>query len=447
MRLDKIHLKNYRAHADLEVAFNPHFNVLVGVNGSGKTSLLRGVCDAFSMIFLGPNVNVKTQTSLNEKEGARLSINIENGRFRFEPQYPVEIKLEGVWSTNKKFSYSMSTENQIQLSNAPHSPIVEWCNPSPKQDKNEILLTQDNILPIVGFYRADRAWQISNNDSVSAVSQKESRLDAYAQYWDASSVSLPLQNWVIKRCIARFQISSKTKKSFDEIVDELALVNIALQCALDDVKGLSFDIDQSSLLMEWLPSQENNTAPEPTSFENLSDGQRSMIFLIVDIARRMCLLNPQLGQKVTLKTPGVILIDELDLHLHPEWQQRIVKGLKQAFPAVQFIVASHSPQIIRELRPKEIILLQPEGTDTDHPKASYGLDSSEVLTAIMGAPARAVAFQEELDKLSEHIARNELGAAKDLLKELEPMLGTKISNIPILLGAQAFIHRKEVLGK
>jgi predicted ATP-binding protein involved in virulence len=432
MRLDKIHLKNYRAHADLTVAFNPHFNVLVGVNGSGKTSLLRGICDAFSGILAWNNVPFRA--SLDDKECVRLNTNIENGRYRFEAQYPVEIKWEGAWRTDKKLAFTVSKESQMQHVSRSGSYLPhEW---------QELFSTQDSFLPIVGFYHADRKWATGNNDLVEMVAKKESRLDAYAQYWNASSDSSPLQKWVIKRCMERLQNCSETGKLFDGIEDdELELVNIALRCALNDVKGLRYDIKQSSLLMEWLPSKENNAAPEPISFENLSDGQRSMIFLIVDIARRMCLLNPQLGQEVTLKTPGVILIDELDMHLHPAWQRRIVKGLKQAFPAVQFIVASHSPQIIGELRPEEIILLRPEGTD--HPQVSYGLDSSKVLEEVMGVSARAEAVQKQLDELSENIARNELGAAKDLLNTLKK----EIPGIPELLGAQALIHRKEVLGK
>ena len=123
----------------------------------------------------------------------------------------------------------------------------------------------------------------------------------------------------------------------------------------------------------------------------MSDGQKTILGLVTDIARRMCLLNPHLDSNVTKSTPGVILIDEFDVHLHPRWQRTIVQSLKSAFPAVQFIATSHSPQILGELKPDEIILLRRERVD--HPTVSYGLDSSSVLEEIMEADSRPEAVE------------------------------------------------------
>src|SRR5207253_331116 len=113
---------------------------------------------------------------------------------------------------------------------------------------------------------------------------------------------------------------------------------------IENIQGLRYDLKAKTLLLEW-HALDVSKGPA-TQFEHLSDGQRVVISLIADIARRMCLLNPHLGLEAIRQTPAVILIDELDIHLHPQWQRKIVKGLKTAFPAAQFIAASHSPQVI-----------------------------------------------------------------------------------------------------
>ena len=202
---------------------------------------------------------------------------------------------------------------------------------------------------------------------------------------------------------------------------------------------LRYDLKQKSLLVDWLPDVSRTR--DPTTFENLSDGQRAVIGLVGDIARRMCLLNPQLGVEVTTKTAGVVLIDELDMHLHPRWQRIITQGLQTAFPALQFIVASHSPQVLGELRPEQIILLRPEGTS--HPQVSYGLDSSQVLEEIMDATARTPGVEDALAKLFATLERNELDSAREQLSALSELA----PGIAELGGAAALLKRKEVLGR
>ena len=105
----------------------------------------------------------------------------------------------------------------------------------------------------------------------------------------------------------------------------------------------------------------------------MSDGQRALIGLVADIARRACLLNAEtFGAQTLVETSGLVLIDELDLHLHPKWQRRIVADLKRNFPKIQFFATTHSPQVIGEARPEEIVLLTPQGQK--QPIGSYGMD-------------------------------------------------------------------------
>ena len=80
--------------------------------------------------------------------------------------------------------------------------------------------------------------------------------------------------------------------------------------------------------------------------DDLSDGFRSILSMVADLAYRMVRLNPQLGEQAVVQTPGVVLIDEIDMHLHPLWQQTVLLDMQRAFPEVQFIVTTHSPQVL-----------------------------------------------------------------------------------------------------
>ncbi len=443
MKINSIHLVNYRCHASLKVDFKAGFNVIVGVNGSGKTSLLKAICDAltgFSSYLPLPNGNYPI---LNEANLVRLKGESIQGRYRFEPQYPVKVSAAAD-AFETQCAWTVQKNNQVDHPQATGLlPGQIWQSiQQAKGNSGEESQTRLN-LPIIAFYRANRYWnqpQPQPNE-MQAATARNARTDGYGSWWDASLDSSALQSWVIGKCLERFQTSSETGVLFDNIQsDELALVNKALAIVVEDAKGLKYDLKQKSLLVEWANSKEASER-EPTAFENLSDGQRAVIGLVADIARRMCVLNPQLGDEVTNETQGVVLIDELDMHLHPRWQRILTSGLKRAFPKVQFIVASHSPQVLGELKPEEIILLRPSGTA--HPQVSYGLTSSQVLEEIMGAEARTPEVEKLLSEVFESLERGELPMAKEKIDALQ----ITAPGIPELAGAQALLRRKEVLGR
>lgn len=439
MNLESVQLSNYRCYRDLTVGFRPGFNVIVGVNGSGKTSLLKGICDALTGFTNGMSVFSSSYEAFFDDGAVRLQVENSGGRFRFEPQYPVKIATSGkAFDTDCAWTFSKTSQvDAPQLNGTPPGAI--WHRIQQGAISPEIESRPKFNLPLVAFYRANRQWNQAQPNEMQAAMQRNARTDGYTSWWDASLDSSALLGWAIGKCLERFQTSSEISVAFDDIQDdELAMVNSALAVAVEDVKGLRYDLKQKSLLVEWLGS---GSKRGPTAFENLSDGQRAVICLVADIARRMCLLNPQLGQDVTTKTTGVVLIDELDIHLHPSWQRMVTTGLKTAFPALQFIVASHSPQVLGELQPEEILLLRPEGTS--HPQVSYGLDSSRVLEEIMGADARTAKVEEELSELFSSIERNELVTARQRLAQLKELA----PGIAELAGAEALLKRKQVLGR
>lgn len=143
---------------------------------------------------------------------------------------------------------------------------------------------------------------------------------------------------------------------------------------------VSYNLDVNDLDVEYFDKKgEYHRLP----FSQFSDGYRTMMSMVADIAYRMALLNPMLGKKV-LETPGVVLIDEVDLHLHPLWRARVLQDLQAIFPYVQFIVTTHAPMVISFVPGSCIRILGDERAyKPEH--ESFGLGSNDVLTGIMGA--------------------------------------------------------------
>lgn len=448
MKIDTVRLVNYRRYSDLKINFHARFNVLAGINGSGKTTILNAICETFTGFtqFL----QVKSPDILKDAALARLRPVPNGHQVRFEPQYPLKVQMWGKvfeqlahWGVKKESPIAPAQlDEQVGGEGRKRNEFESLSSIFPaylRRDFSRELMEGESqqTLPLLLFYRARRTWDQGQPDELHAAQERNSRFDAYSSWWDASLDASSLQSWVIGKCLERYQKSSESGIAFDAIDDdELALVNGALAAVLPGYKGLRYDMKQRTLFLE------KNDAFEPASpFSNLSDGQKSVVGLLVDMARRLCLLNPHLGNAVIRDTPGVILIDELDMHLHPRWQRDLTRGLQQAFPSLQFIVSSHSPQVLGELRPEQIILLDVEGTA--HPEASYGLDSSKILEEVMDAPMRAEPIEEKLTQLFAALARNELAVAREYIATLSALA----PNLPEVGRAEAIISRKEIIGR
>ena len=176
----------------------------------------------------------------------------------------------------------------------------------------------------------------------------------------------------------------------------------------------------------------------------LSDGEKCLLAMVGDLARRLAIANPTLRDP--LQGAGIILIDEIELHLHPQWQRGIIPKLTSTFPNCQFIVSTHSPQIVSDVKPESIYILQqtPQGLIATHPDSSYGRDSNRILEDLMGVPERPQWSDDGLRELFCLIDNGDLNGAKVLKAELELKIGL---DEPEFAKADVLIRRKEILGK
>lgn len=423
MRLDRLHIQNFRCYEDATFDFQPGFNLVVGVNGSGKTSLLQAV--AVSFIEFG-NAMKPSETAL-KNEDIRFVIDRFDGRSRYERKFP--LLVHGMGNVFDATEWVMTRDGE----DFPHLvDTVFDCEIDKVIKKINLAIKVD--LPVLAFYRSNRRWQGAGVSAEFAAQHRVSRFDGYINWFDAVADLRDFESWLIGKTLERMQNLLDAKPVSLYFDDELAWVNGAIECAVPKARNLRYDLRLQSLLIDI---DDSKTIP----FNELSDGQRGMVALFADIARRMCILNPHIGKNVLKNTSGVVIIDELDIHLHPAWQRSIVPALKKAFPKVQFIAASHSPQIIGSLKPEEVIVLN-DG-DPSHPRVTYGLDSSRILEEVMDVAQREPEIEVLLSELFSTLEDNDLEKAKLLLEALK----TKAPDLPEFLRAEALLRRKEIIGR
>src|SRR5262249_49189916 len=162
-------------------------------------------------------------------------------------------------------------------------------------------------------------------------------------------------------------------------------VEAAVKSCIGDTTRFWFDVQYDELRLE-------RPGGDIQSFAMLSEGYRNMVAMVADIAWRAAVLNPQHGAEAHLLTEGVVLIDALDLHLHPAWQRRAVGDLRRTFPKIQFIVTTHSPQIVASVSRSQIRLLDRNRLVAEEPYVE-GRDSNEILEDVFGVTSRPEAVQ------------------------------------------------------
>ena len=179
-----------------------------------------------------------------------------------------------------------------------------------------------------------------------------------------------------------------------------------------------------------------------TSFDlrQLSDGERGILALVLDLARRLSQANPHLTDP--LQAAAVVLIDELDLHLHPQWQRTIVTKLTTTFPNCQFIATTHSPLIIGEVAPENIILIAEDG-EIIHPDQSLGMDTDWILKYIMGATTRNRETEDALKQIANLIKTEDYDQAIDAIDTLRE----KVGEFPELVRLQTRVDRLQMLAE
>lgn len=163
----------------------------------------------------------------------------------------------------------------------------------------------------------------------------------------------------------------------------------------------------------------------------LSAGYQSLLWMVMDLAYRVCILNPELGNKTEIQ--GVVLIDEIDMHLHPKWQWNIIKALSVAFPNVQFIITTHSPIVISSAKEANLIFLDGKKKVKYLPEC-YGFAVEDVLQYRQESVPRPKIVQTIVDEIDEALDDDEFDIAEQALGKLKAVLGEENQEYKYLAG-------------
>lgn len=358
MRIDELTLKNFKKFENQQLRFTPSFNLLVGENGSGKTSILDGLAVAIGSWELGlARYNrLCSARSILHKE-VRLAASLSNvGRVRskvhYERRYPVSVTARGMAYSEKKKASLLDgdviewTRTLESARGRTTSKAAKAISELGRQVGMQVMNGEAVTLPLISYYGTGRVWyqprDLKSRMKLKNSKLHRSRLEGYRYSYFPFYNAVGIFDWFQEEQYISLQEGAETAA--------LKTVKQAVLNCVDGAVALDFNVMQADLILSVADQ-------EPQPFNNLSDGYRSMVAMVSDIALKCHQLNGHLGMKALRETPGVVLIDELDLHLHPKWQRRIVEDLRRTFPRIQFICTTHSPFIIQTARPDEVISL------------------------------------------------------------------------------------------
>lgn len=380
LSIRELTVTNFRRFEQESYALNPTMNVFIGKNGTGKTTILEAACIILGAYLAAFKTYVPSRSVFNiSKEDPHLKTQISDDKHALTPggirQYPCKVSCQIAWEhwdNIIKFHRMLEKEESRTKFDGPNPmqpTVVKW----EEQIAQANHLDEKQTFPLVLYLSSARLW----NERTPSVTLTKvfARTDAYHNCLNAKhSTDLAFEYIRQLQSVAMEENDGKAYPAFTAI---LGAVNEALQEELNADEQVIFSTRFGKDIVA-LKQKDGTIIP----FATLSDGYRNVIKIILDIATRMCILNPYLKGEALKQTPGVVVIDEIDLSLHPTWQKRIIGILKNLFPKIQFICATHSPFIIQSLEADELITLD-ENKKPD-PDEYSGESIEDIAEEIMG---------------------------------------------------------------
>ncbi|MGK3114415.1 AAA family ATPase [Candidatus Pantoea formicae] len=363
MKIATVDIENFRGIHKLRLELDEHLTLIIGSNGVGKSTLL----DAMAILLSWLTARVRSPRgsgrSISESQ-------IHNG------SNTAIISLQPVGHFGEGWDVHKTRKGRISLK----KPNMNLLRLLTENLRESITNFQGKCsIPVFAYYPINRAvidipLRIHGMHQSELLEAWDDSLTSAANFrsffaWFRQQEDLEHQNY--------FEINKGIASSTVEFPNRsLQAVREALEDFLPEFSN--FRVKRNPLRMVVMKSNEE------LNIEQLSDGEKCMIALVGDLARRFAIANPLL--KDPLQGEAIVLIDEFDLHLHPQWQRSMIRQLPKTFPNSQFIVTTHSPQAIGEVNASQIRVLgrNKDGIiEVSQPAQSYGLTSDQVLDEIM----------------------------------------------------------------
>jgi predicted ATP-binding protein involved in virulence len=426
MKLKAVQIENFRAIRTLRVPLDPDLTVFHGNNANGKTSLLSAIAVGLGIVptLLGRDGGIGFKQTDRRANSPGASIRVE-----------VLGEPEGLrWTRLQPGSGKYTLTSNVRRLSSDTTSLREYLKGLVEANQHDV----GNPIPVFAFYDTDRA--VFETPLRKRNFRREfNRFDTYADALSRKTSFKGLIEWFYAQENAELR-QQREQKTFDFRLPALEAVRRAITSVLPDVVEPHIENPARFVVKRKLP----DGRVEKLSLDQLSGGYRIILALVSDLALRMALANPHLDNP--LESEAIVLIDEVELHLHPEWQQRVIADLRRTFPRTQFIVSTHSPQVLTTVEPAHIVRLRvsEEGIIAEQETLpTYGAKSGDLLESVMHVDQRPKNdFTSMLSKYRNMI-ENDLGEsreARELRAELE-----HISRDPALAAADIEIKRRKIM--
>ncbi|EDQ02532.1 AAA family ATPase [Shewanella benthica] len=467
LELTHIKLQNFRAFSEIDIKIpDNRLTVIIGNNGGGKSTILDAISHNMSWLVNRMTKKGGTGESIDDLDltlGTKAGFSSIITKFKLNNNIYVDMEL-----VNVRDGFDTSKKSYIK-------DITKIGN----MYKKAKLFNDKVNLPILAYYTVNRALEANSKDmasfdetsSIKEVDQFEGYIDSlngktdfkYFFRWfkrlddiekhrkikndvsfldqlnelDKSDLSDEEILKIIKSRSANSNSNSNSNKIISDIQKIKDSLNNVIQLFMPGYGNLEIQMEPYLSLTLDKNKQKFNVL-------QLSQGEKTLLALVLDISRRLIILNPSLPNP--LDGNGIVLIDEFDLHLHPEWQRNVVRSLSKAFKNCQFILTTHSPQIIGEVKHNQLIVMKRNDKneiDYYQPTQSYGLTSNDILNEIMmengekGQLTRTPIVENKLKKIHELIADDKNIEALSEIEQLEQQIN---GEIPELVGAKVDIE-------
>lgn len=411
MYISQLKIQNFRSYKKANLEFDPNFTVIAGDNGMGKSSILR----AIALMLSWPSkrfANAKANGSIIDKKN-----DITKGCSTCD----IEIRID--FNNNKEaVSWNLNSAGKTDLTD-----INSWA----KEIATELETDVNSSIPLFVQYPVNRA--IIDIPLRIKTKHNFSQLSAYDGNLESQSRFRVFFEWF------RNQEDLENEKRLNGDIDykdpALEAVRNALLNFLPGYKNLVVRRN-SPLRMEI------TKGTETLRIDWLSDGEKCLIAMIGDLARRLAIANPSMNNP--LQGKGIILIDEIDLHMHPAWQRDIVRKLKTTFPSCQFIVTTHSPQVLGDVPSNQIRLIKKLNNSVKFviPTRSIGLTTNEIIDELMTSEDYShklslnINFDKELAQINDLVNAQKFEEAKNKINEMM----NKYTSVPSLIEVDTYLN-------
>ncbi len=425
MKIDNIKIENFRGIDRLHMDFAPGATILIGKNGAGKTTLVSALHKALSFIF-SKDTSVKADKNLTS---GIPSLRVENFNKKTDGHFNEQTKMT-------EPSISIRAEASWKGETIPWEMMASTSTYAIQQSKYTKAFRQfydiykrNDELPVLAFYSDGFPHVSSNNTKISKTTEKQ-RNFGYYQWNDEKSCA---EVW-----IDRLERTWKENDRYDRKIKDLAsddkttretLLSEKAPFAKEydailttlkkfteksedwSISDIYVDVDDEELYLKFATGH-------TCKFRLLPAGYKRLLYMVLDIAYRAYRLNDTVS-----KTEGIVMIDELDLHLHPYLERNVLGWLLDTFPHIQFIITTHSPLVVANAdarNGKSAVYLMTSGEQPQKLPNLYGVDYDSALRDFMGTPSRNEKVKELLENYDIY---NRIGLEKEREEARQALIG------------------------